>query len=158
MNMFKKNGGFTLVELIVVIAILAILAAVAVPAYSGYIQKANNASDTTALGAVKTAAMGAMAETGIVDQIDVKVGADGKMTEVIAYYAVVDPDTGAITGYTAYPTLYSSLTPVNNTPWLNGDFAMYVNNTVTQLKGDLKTTGARWTSVASEWVALPASN
>lgn len=39
--MFKSNGGFTLVELIVVIAILAILASVAVPAYSGYLDKAN---------------------------------------------------------------------------------------------------------------------
>ena len=38
--MFKSNGGFTLVELIVVIAILAILAGIAVPAYSGYIDKA----------------------------------------------------------------------------------------------------------------------
>ncbi|MBQ8835439.1 MAG: prepilin-type N-terminal cleavage/methylation domain-containing protein [Oscillospiraceae bacterium] len=56
MNMFKKNGGFTLVELIVVIAILAILAAIAVPAYSGYISKANEASDYTQLDAVKTAA------------------------------------------------------------------------------------------------------
>lgn len=45
MNMFKSNGGFTLVELIVVIAILAILAGIAVPAYSGYINKANDVQD-----------------------------------------------------------------------------------------------------------------
>ena len=55
MNMFKKNEGFTLVELIVVIAILAILAAVAVPAYSGYITKANEAADYTQLDSMKTA-------------------------------------------------------------------------------------------------------
>ena len=55
MNMFKKNGGFTLVELIVVIAILAILAGVAVPAYSGYITKANEAADMTMLDSIKTA-------------------------------------------------------------------------------------------------------
>ena len=57
MNMMKKNGGFTLVELIVVIAILAILAGVAVPAYSGYITKANEAADVTQLDAIKTAAV-----------------------------------------------------------------------------------------------------
>lgn len=41
--MFKSNGGFTLVELIVVIAILAILATIAVPAYSKYVSKAEDA-------------------------------------------------------------------------------------------------------------------
>lgn len=45
MKFMKKNGGFTLVELIVVIAILAILAGVAVPAYSGYVEKANQSAD-----------------------------------------------------------------------------------------------------------------
>lgn len=55
MKFTKKNGGFTLVELIVVIAILAILAAIAVPAYSGYIQKANEAGDQQLLAAVNTA-------------------------------------------------------------------------------------------------------
>ena len=71
MNMFKKNGGFTLVELIVVIAILAILAGVAVPAYSGYINSANEAADITACDAIKTAAMAALATTGEVEKIEI---------------------------------------------------------------------------------------
>ena len=71
MNMFKKNGGFTLVELIVVIAILAILAGIAVPAYSGYITKAKEAADITALDAVKTAAQAALATKGAIDELDV---------------------------------------------------------------------------------------
>lgn len=69
MNMFKNNGGFTLVELIVVIAILAILAGVAVPAYSGYISKANEASDMTQLDSMKTAAVFSVIE----DQPDATV-------------------------------------------------------------------------------------
>ena len=73
MNMFKKNEGFTLVELIVVTAILAILAAVAVPAYSGYITKAQEASDMTQLDSMKTAIAFAVAEK---DPTDVLVGAE----------------------------------------------------------------------------------
>ena len=75
MNMFKKNGGFTLVELIVVIAILAILAGVAIPAYSGYITKANETADTTELAAVKTAVQAALATKGEVTAIEVASGA-----------------------------------------------------------------------------------
>ena len=82
MNMFKKNGGFTLVELIVVIAILAILAGVAIPAYSGYIKKAQAAGDMTVLDAAKTAAMGALAtEAGSVTEV--AVDKDGKVTAKI---------------------------------------------------------------------------
>lgn len=61
---FKKNGGFTLVELIVVIAILAILAAVAIPAYSGYIEKANRAGDEQLLAAINRAYASACLENG----------------------------------------------------------------------------------------------
>ena len=64
MNMFKKNGGFTLVELIVVIAILAILAGVAVPAYSGYIENANKAADEQKLEAIETAMSAALSMAG----------------------------------------------------------------------------------------------
>ena len=64
MTMLKKNGGFTLVELIVVIAILAILAAVSVPAYTGYINKANDTAANTELRTVYIAAMAAAAHEG----------------------------------------------------------------------------------------------
>lgn len=55
MMFMKKNGGFTLVELIVVIAILAILAGVAVPAYSGYVEKANMQADISLVREVENA-------------------------------------------------------------------------------------------------------
>ena len=72
MNMFKSNGGFTLVELIVVIAILAILAGIAVPAYSGYIKKAEQAADLQFLSTVNTAAQGlAAAKSATVTSITV---------------------------------------------------------------------------------------
>ena len=71
MNMFKKNGGFTLVELIVVIAILAILAGVAVPAYSGYIKKAQDATVVVELDAIATAAQAANATKGAIGGITV---------------------------------------------------------------------------------------
>ena len=102
MNMFKKNGGFTLVELIVVIAILAILAGVAVPAYSGYIAKAQQASDLQTLSAVNTAVQGlAIGENVTVTSIS--VDADGEITTVLSSAAVtigteeVEALTGSLT-------------------------------------------------------------
>ena len=81
MNMFNKNGGFTLVELIVVIAILAILAGVAVPMYSGYIAKANKAADYTMLDSVKTAAVFAVTEENYSANVtSIEVKNDGTVT------------------------------------------------------------------------------
>ena len=38
--MFKSNGGFTLVELIIVVAVLAILAAITIPNYADVVSSA----------------------------------------------------------------------------------------------------------------------
>ena len=80
MTMFKKNGGFTLVELIVVIAILAILAGVAIPAYSGYITKAQDAAVVTELDAIATAAQAANSTAGAIAGIS--IGSDGQTITV----------------------------------------------------------------------------
>lgn len=98
MNMMKKNGGFTLVELIVVIAILAILAGVAVPAYSGYLDKAKEASDTQVLSAVNTAIQAATA----VNDATLKTATYGSDAITVTFDG--DDATQATTDYGVYMT------------------------------------------------------
>lgn len=52
----KRNGGFSLVELIVVIAIMAILIGVLAPAYLRYVEKSRKQKDDTAAEELKHAA------------------------------------------------------------------------------------------------------
>ena len=88
MNAFKKNGGFTLVELIIVIAILAILSTVAVAGYSTYISKANQSVVNTFEADVERQAMLANAETGETPVVTFTY-ADGTLT------VKIDADTFA---------------------------------------------------------------
>ena len=112
MNMFKKNGGFTLVELIVVIAILAILAGVAIPTYSGYIAKANQAADYTALDSIKTAAVFAAVEKDEGHDIDVKKIVVTAST--VTAYEAEDATTGGVdvsaevAGYATFPMTFKT--------------------------------------------------
>ena len=135
MNMFKKNGGFTLVELIVVIAILAILAGVAVPMYSGYIAKAEDASDYTLLDSVKTAAFfaatdGAEGHEITIDEIIVAKDDEGEVTVSVVTYVDGKDAADAATK--------DDVTTVVNV-------ANYVGTI------DLKADGAVWTASNSEW-------
>jgi type IV pilus assembly protein PilA len=147
MNMFKKNGGFTLVELIVVIAILAILAAVAIPAYSGYITKANDAADTTALGAVKTACMGALATNGTVEKVTVTTATVNEKIVIATIIAstIESVENDGTINYKNFP-MYNKDDATQNNP----EFAIYLD-TIPTLKGSFKA-GATWTT-AGGWVA-----
>ncbi len=118
MNMFKKNGGFTLVELIVVIAILAILAAVAVPAYTGYIEKAEDAAVIQQLSPVNTAAQGLAAAEGLtVTKIVVSEGADPtvtvttqKGTDAAVTTEITQAEIEALTGELAFDADFGGAT------------------------------------------------
>ena len=51
----RKQGGFTLVELMIVVVIVGILAAVAVPLYRGNVKRAMATEGAALLGSVRTA-------------------------------------------------------------------------------------------------------
>lgn len=52
----SKNGGFTLVEMLIVVAIIAILVAVSIPMVSASLDKAEKATDDANMRAAKAAA------------------------------------------------------------------------------------------------------
>ncbi len=84
---YKKNKGFTLVELIVVLVILAILAAILVPALLGYIDKAKDSQDMLAAKNIMTAAQtkmaSAYAEGGVAQSANVAVNAQNNDVSLI---------------------------------------------------------------------------
>ena len=83
MNTMKKNGGFTLVELIIVIAILAILSTGAIAGYSAYIKSANNAAVQAVLSDISTSAVLANAQAGGIETIEVKKSTTAGKLDVI---------------------------------------------------------------------------
>lgn len=56
MKKMKKQGGFTLVEMLIVVAIIAILVAVSIPLVNSSLDKAQKATDDANIRAAKAAA------------------------------------------------------------------------------------------------------
>lgn len=142
MNMFKKNGGFTLVELIVVIAILAILAGVAVPAYSGYIKEANKAGDLTALNAIQTAVNAVFAtEEDLPDTITVVEGSSVTVVATVGSDSYDMHDASEVIGEHK----------------IGEEFALLYGNDLSKL--DLKSGDkAVWSRTTSDWDITDTTN
>lgn len=54
---FQKNGGFTLIEMLIVVAIIAILIAVSIPLVNGALEKARDSTDQANERAAKAEAL-----------------------------------------------------------------------------------------------------
>lgn len=101
----KKQGGFTLIEMLIVVAIIAILIAIAIPMVNRALESAREATDEANM----RAAVGiAMADYMMGDEDNTAAGGtfaagDGVLTsdvstEQIAWY-VISPTSGSKNGY-----------------------------------------------------------
>jgi len=73
MKMFRKQEGFTLIELMIVVAIIGILAAIAIPNFLTYQMKSRQSEAKTNLQAIKTSMVAFEGERGCY----IGIGAEG---------------------------------------------------------------------------------
>ena len=112
----RRDGGFTLVEMLIVVAIIAILIAISIPVIGGAMEGARDATDQANERAAKAEALivylggGTIQKGDSGSEITVKPGeAFGDATTTVYYDAV----SGALTQ--AKPTGYGKCTASNGT-------------------------------------------
>ena len=71
---FRKQEGFTLIELMIVVAIIGILAAIAIPNFLQYQLKSRQSEAKTNLQAIKTSEVSFQAERGCYIGVNAEVG------------------------------------------------------------------------------------
>jgi len=108
-KMWKGEGGFTLVELLVVVAILGILMAIVLANFTGLLSGSKTTANEAELNIVQTA-------------VDVKMAAESLST-VTAVTVATDDMTSAAGGFDLYPDYMRSDTS-------NCTYTMVVDGTV----------------------------
>ncbi len=98
MKTLKRQGGFTLVELMVVVAIIGLLSAVAIPNFKKYQAKAKISEAKLQLSAVYTAESSFFADYNMYHNCLVYMGFDPNPEALNRYYAIGINNTAAIDG------------------------------------------------------------
>lgn len=113
-NKLKKQGGFTLVEMLIVVAIIAILIAVSIPMVNGALEKARDATDQANERAAKAVAM-IVYLGGIGDnENEVTFAGGGTSYESgTAFTAIYDAANGCLKKADATVTAYGKCTKGN---------------------------------------------
>ena len=150
-NNSRRNGGFSLVELIIVIAIMAALVAVLAPQYLKYIEKSRVSADQTALDEYYNAVQVALAD-------ETTVWGAGTITlSVNATTGVATPAFAAGVGVTVTNPTIIAVTKTNL-----GEKDVVLKSKVGKALGTNKLVitidangGAKWTTypTAAEWAA-----
>jgi len=109
----RKQGGFTLIELMIVIAIIAILAAIALPAYQSYITRTQVGEVITAASSARTEIAEFVASNGALPGSDYDVQSSmSQFVESVTWdgTAITATSTDAING-TEADSMTITLTP-----------------------------------------------
>lgn len=132
----SRQGGFTLIELMIVVAIVAILAAVALPAYQSYTKRAKFSEVIASIGPSKTAievcVQGYSGSSLASDCVSAGNGAAPSAYGVISSVSVAANGTITATGTSDVDGKTFTLTP---SPLLNGASAASAGDNLEWTRG-----------------------